>query len=80
MQPEIRRLYEEDIRPLPAAERLELVARIAQDLAIAQVDEAPAKRSLLELEGLGAAIWTGVDPEGYVDELRDEWDTTPERV
>jgi len=31
-------------------------------------------RSLLELEGLGAEIWTGVDPVGYVRQLRDEWD------
>jgi hypothetical protein len=31
-------------------------------------------RSLLELEGLGAEIWEGVDAQEYVDELRDEWE------
>lgn len=30
-------------------------------------------RSILELEGLGADIWEGVDPKQYVKELRDEW-------
>jgi len=32
------------------------------------------RRSILELEGLGAEIWAGVDAKQYVDELRDEWD------
>lgn len=31
-------------------------------------------RSLLELEGLGAAVWNGIDPVEYVAGLRDEWD------
>ena len=33
----------------------------------------PPRRSLLELEGLGQDVWHGVDPERYLDELRDEW-------
>lgn len=32
------------------------------------------QRSILELEGLGAEIWAGVDAKQYVDELRNEWD------
>jgi hypothetical protein len=35
------------------------------------------KRSLLELEGLGADIWSGIDAQAYVDALRDEWDDRP---
>jgi len=35
-------------------------------------------RSLLELEGLGAETWNGVDGQEYVDELRDEWEARPE--
>jgi hypothetical protein len=33
--------------------------------------------SLLELEGLGAELWHGVDAQEYVDELRREWDHRP---
>lgn len=32
------------------------------------------QRSILDLEGLGAEIWVGVDAKQYVDGLRDEWD------
>jgi hypothetical protein len=35
--------------------------------------EYPQSRSLLELEGLGAEMWKGMDAQKYVDELRDEW-------
>jgi len=37
----------------------------------------PPPRSLLELEGLGAEIWDGVDAQEYVNELRKEWDHRP---
>jgi hypothetical protein len=33
-----------------------------------------AKRSLLELEGLGADLWSSIDAQQYVDDLRKEWD------
>jgi hypothetical protein len=56
---------------MPRAVRLPLLARIAQELAVA--DEADkSEHSLLELEGLGAEIWQGVDAQQYVNELRDE--------
>jgi hypothetical protein len=32
---------------------------------------------LLDLAGLGAEIWQGVDAGDYVRELRDEWDRRP---
>ncbi len=32
------------------------------------------KLQLTELRGLGKEIWTGVDAQAYVNELRDEWD------
>jgi hypothetical protein len=32
------------------------------------------ERSLRELRGLGAEIWQGIDPDAYVQKLRDEWD------
>jgi hypothetical protein len=37
----------------------------------------PSQRSLLELEGLGAEIWQGIDAQDYVNELRKEWDHRP---
>jgi len=70
---ELDQIYERQIKPLPRALRLQLLARIAQDLAATdQLDEPEV--SLLELEGLGAEIWQGIDPQQYVNELRDEWD------
>jgi hypothetical protein len=68
-------IYERHIKSLPPEERLHLLAKVAQGLAkdIAQ----PPKRSLLELEGLGAEIWTGIDAQEYVNKLREEWDDRP---
>ncbi|MGE0826019.1 MAG: hypothetical protein AB7G75_24255 [Candidatus Binatia bacterium] len=70
-------LYEQQIKLLPAAERLRLVALIARDLAATTGTEQPHQRSLLELEGLGADIWEGIDAQEYVSELRKEWDHRP---
>lgn len=55
--------------------------QVAQDtplkVRIELADAAPqgaGPRSILELEGLGAEIWKGVDAQHYVDALRNEWD------
>ncbi len=69
-------LYERHIKALPVAERLRLLALIAADLAVVAA-EAPPKRSILELEGLGADLWQGVDAQDYVNALREEWDRRP---
>lgn len=29
---------------------------------------------LTDLYGLGKGVWSGVDPDQYVNELRDEWE------
>jgi len=34
---------------------------------------APARRSLLDLEGLGAEMWGSLDAQLYVDHERDSW-------
>ncbi|MBI3946162.1 MAG: hypothetical protein HY321_09610 [Armatimonadetes bacterium] len=68
-------IYERHIKPLPAADRLRLLALTARELADSAA-EAP-KRSLLELEGLGSHIWEGIDAQEYVNELRKEWDHRP---
>ena len=75
--PIAERLYEQQIRSLPASERLRLVALIAHDLAITTMVEQPHQRSLLELEGLGSDVWEGIDAQEYVNELRKEWDHRP---
>jgi hypothetical protein len=75
----IEKLYQQHIMPLNPVERLSLTAMIIQDLAATMPKEAevPRQRSLLELEGLGAEIWAGVDAQEYVNELRKEWDHQP---
>jgi len=71
---EIEQLYARHIKPLPPEVRLRLLAVIASDLASDNDEDEPPQRSILELRGLGAEIWRGVDAQQYVDELRDEWE------
>ncbi|NVM21500.1 MAG: hypothetical protein HWN68_06945 [Desulfobacterales bacterium] len=33
-----------------------------------------AKHSVMELEGLGADVWKGIDAQHYVSEERESWD------
>ena len=73
-QSEIEQLYERHIKPLPPEARLRLLAVIAHDLAVDHAGDRPQERSILELRGLGAEIWRGVDAQQYVDELRNEWE------
>ena len=71
--PNIDQLYEQQIKPLPLAARLRLLARITDDLVDVEAeDEQPL--DLLELEGVGAEIWQGIDPKAYIDAERDSWD------
>lgn len=73
----VQEIYERHSKPLPPAERLQLLAIVAQDLAASSTLDTAHERSLLELEGLGAEIWQGIDAQEYVDELRREWDHRP---
>ncbi len=59
----------QEIRALSIDERKMLITLIADSLT-----EASKTRSLLELEGLGADLWKGVDAQEYVNSLRQEWD------
>ena len=74
---DINELYARHIKPLGAEDRIRLIGMIARDLAFAVASKQAGKRSLLELEGLGAEIWQGIDAQAYVDELRKEWDQRP---
>ena len=77
----VEQIYERHVKPLSSAERLRLLELTAHDLAQPAngsngTSEAP-KHSLLELEGLGAEIWEGIDVAQYINEMRDEWDRKP---
>ena len=76
--PTVEQLYEEQIRSLTPEQKLRLIALIAGELT-EQIHTLPQprRRSLMELEGLGAEIWQGIDAQEYVDQLRSEWDTKP---
>jgi len=73
----LEELYDRYIRALPQEEKLRLLAKIAAELALSGSEEEPPTRSLLELEGLGAEIWQGIDAQQYVHELREEWEPRP---
>lgn len=72
-----RDIYDRHIKSLPAAERLHLLALVAQDLASERAGADGTKRSIMDLHGLGKGIWGEIDPQEYVDELRQEWDRQP---
>ena len=74
---DIDELYMRYIKPLPHAEQRQLLARLTRDLASSDTDDAAHAYSLLDLEGLGAEIWQGVDAQAYVHALRDEWESRP---
>lgn len=78
MQTNIETIYQLHIKPLSHDDQLKLLAKMAEELANGkEKTEMPEKRSLLELEGLGAEIWEGIDAQKYVDELRNEWEHRP---
>ena len=68
----VEEIYEQHVRALPLAKRLQLAGRIVADAAA----EAAPGRKLLELDGLGAPLWQGVDAQEHVNALRDEWERT----
>ena len=68
------KLYEDQIRGLPRAERLRLLALIADDLADEQADEGVAVEpaaDIMALHGLGKELWDGIDAQEYVTALRE---------
>jgi hypothetical protein len=73
----IQELYDQHIKTLSIADRMQLIAITALDLAGGSPpQERAAKRDVMELHGLGAEIWNGIDAQDYVNALRDEWDLT----
>ena len=67
-----KNIYDEHIKPLPREQRRALLDMLQTELDNGD-DDAP-RHSILELHGLGKEIWQGVDPQDYVNKLRDEWE------
>jgi len=73
-----KEIYEQLVKHLPAEERLQLVEMVREELATGpRIKPEEHKRSIMELHGLGAEIWEGIDAQEYVNELRREWDHRP---
>ena len=65
-----RTLYEQHIKPLTLIERRQLFELLRRELEIPSRES--KRHSILELEGLGAEIWQGIDAQVYVDTLRNK--------
>ncbi len=71
----VEEIYQQYIKPLPNNEKLRLIAKVSSDLV--ENETKKPKRSIMELHGLGAEIWEGIDAQEYVNELRNEWEHRP---
>jgi hypothetical protein len=58
-------------RSLSPEERLQLIRELADQPASSE--GIPVKTSVLDLCGLGAEIWEGIDAQTYVDAERSTW-------
>lgn len=56
-------------------EELEMLLNIVSDYLLGVRAQPPSRRSLLELDGLGAEIWRGLDAQEYVNHERDSWNS-----
>lgn len=83
----VEKLYQDHIQMLSAGEQLRLITLVAQSLSKSALPQAKVESkqhtthstkqySIMELHGLGAEVWQGIDAQAYVDELRNEWDRT----
>lgn len=64
-------IYAEHIASLSDAAKQRLLTLIGASMARRVT---PRRVRLIELSGLGQEVWEGVDPDAYVNVLRDEWD------
>ena len=55
-------------------DRLILLPETKNSVTLA-LDANRHSRSILELEGLGAEAWDGIDPREYIKKLRDDWES-----
>jgi hypothetical protein len=76
---QVEEIYHAHVRILSQDQQLEVAALIKRVLS--QQNQKPPKRSrkkrqrsIMELHGLGAEIWQGVNAQHYVNQLRNEWE------
>ena len=74
MTAHIRTLYEQHVKPLSALDRRRLFELLRREI---EHEATEPRHSILELAGLGAEIWQGIDAQAYINELRSEWDSRP---
>lgn len=65
--------YVKGIKGLKPEEQLNLVEIISAQLKKSFAKK-KAKRSIMELEGLGADLWKDIDAQEYVRKERESWD------
>lgn len=65
--------YIREIQNLKPEEQLKLLEMISAGLR-KTLRKKRVKHSIMELEGLGADIWQGIDAQEYVREERESWD------
>ena len=54
-------------------EQLQLLETLSRLVRVQVADAKP--HSIMELEGLGAEIWRGVDAQAYIDQERASWES-----
>lgn len=64
--------YVKGIRGLKPEEQLNLIEIISVQLK-KNIARKKAKHSIMELEGLGARLWKGIDAQEYVSKERESW-------
>ena len=65
--------YVQGIHHLSPEELVNLLEYISVTLK-QRIGKQPAKHSIMELEGLGAELWEGIDAQEYVRQERASWD------
>lgn len=63
----------QEFRSLSMPERKQLIKLLVDSLTDPQ-SEPPKTHSVLEFEGIAAHLADEIDPQEYVNRLRDEWD------
>jgi hypothetical protein len=73
-------IYEQIVKPLPAAERLRLVGKIVYDLSIQATEgELPKHHDWMSLRGVAPNLLDGEDAQTWVSRTRGESDEDRER-
>lgn len=64
--------YVKGVKELNPEEQLNLIEIISAQLK-KNITRKKTKHSIMELEGLGAGLWKGIDAQEYVQKERESW-------